>query len=134
MAVFWEFNDTGMEKILLVDDEKEICQLLSGILQREGFSTSYALSLKEARESLANESFGIVFLDLSLPDGIGYQLIPAIKKAKENAKIIVVSAFDNEKTNVTAEGADYFLAKPFTKSKIIEGLKTVGALIDNVKS
>src|SRR6218665_1435200 len=110
-----KLNPKGMEKVLLVDDEVEICILLSGILQREGFITSYALSLKEARERLASESFEVIFLDLNLPDGIGYQLIPSIKDKSEKAKIIVVSAHDVENKKVRQEGADFFIAKPFTK-------------------
>lgn len=116
-------NPLNMEKVLLVDDEEEICLLLSGILKREGFKTSYALSLKEARERLASDSFEVVFLDLNLPDGIGYQLIPDIRDMKEDAKIIVVSAYDVEKKKAKDEGADYFIAKPFTRSKVLDVLK-----------
>lgn len=116
-------NDRGMDKVLLVDDEVEICLLLSGILQRHGFKTAYALSLKEARELLATNSYDVIFLDLNLPDGIGYQLIPAIKDRSEDAKIIIVSAYDVEKKKAKEEGADYFISKPFTTSKILEALK-----------
>lgn len=112
-----------MENVLLVDDEVEICLLLSGILQREGFNTSYALSLKEARERLSSGSYEVVFLDLNLPDGVGYQLIPAIRDLKEDTKIVVVSAYDVERKKAEEKGADYFVAKPFTRTKILDVLK-----------
>src|SRR5688572_25642622 len=103
-----------MDKVLLVDDEVDICLLLSGILQREGFQTSYALSLNEAEGKLGMDDYKVVFLDLNLPDGVGYSLIPEIRKNK-NTKIVIVSAYDSEKEQAKKEGADYFIAKPFRK-------------------
>ena len=111
-----------MDKVLLVDDEVDICLLLSGILQREGFQTAYALSLEDAKAKLSTDKFEAVFLDLNLPDGVGYQLIPAIKESND-AKVIVVSAYDSEKKKATEEGADYFIAKPFNRESILTALK-----------
>lgn len=111
-----------MEKVLLVDDEVDICLLLSGILQREGFETAYALSMAEATTKLSAHEFEAVFLDLNLPDGVGYQLIPLIKE-NNKTKIIVVSAYDSEKSKAKEEGADYFIAKPFNRNSILTALK-----------
>jgi len=111
-----------MAKVLLVDDEVDICLLLSGILQREGFETSYAQSLREAEEKLDQQEFTVVFLDLNLPDGVGYKLIPAIRK-KNKAKIVVVSAYDSEREKAHEEGADYFIPKPFKKDNIVQALQ-----------
>jgi DNA-binding response OmpR family regulator len=114
-----------VEKVLLVDDEVEICVLLSGILQREGFRTDYALSLKDAKDRLSSESFNVVFIDLNLPDGLGSQLIPVIRREMKNTKIIIVSAYDSEMKKVFDLGADYFITKPFNKTKILEALKKI---------
>ena len=110
-----------MAKILLVDDEEDIGLLLSGILRREGFETTIATSLREADNKLQAYSYAVVFLDLNLPDGVGYSLIPAIRKTHET-KIIVVSAYDGERDNATKEGADYFISKPFRKEKVLQAL------------
>lgn len=112
-----------MGKVLLVDDEVDICLLLSGILRKEGFHTSYALSLSDAVRKLGKETFEVVFLDLNLPDGVGYELIPAILRKWNGTKIVVVSAYDSEQEKARKEGADYFIAKPFRKDEIILALK-----------
>lgn len=112
-----------MDKVLLIDDEVDICLLLSGILQREGFHTTYALSIGEAKQKLAGQGFGAVFVDLNLPDGVGYKLIPLIKEGNKDAKVIVVSAYDGEKNKAEDEGADYFIAKPFTRSVVLSALE-----------
>jgi CheY-like chemotaxis protein len=111
-----------MVRVLLVDDEQDIGLLLSGILRREGIETTIALSLSEAGERLHDQEYDVVFLDLNLPDGVGYTLIPSIRRRKET-KIVVVSAYDGEKDKATREGADYFISKPFRKEDVIHALQ-----------
>ncbi len=113
-----------MKKILIVDDEVEICFLLSGILQKQGFKTNYAHSVKDGMIKIEQEHYNSVFLDLNLPDGVGFNLIPKIKKSDEAIKVIVISAYDGtlEKKNAIKYGADYFISKPFSKNKINEAL------------
>lgn len=112
-----------MAKVLLVDDEVDICLLLTGVLQKMGFQTSYALTLGEAKEMLLKEPFETVFIDLNLPDGVGYQLIPEIRKANLRAKVIVLSAYDSEREKANQRGADYFIAKPFNRKKVMDALE-----------
>jgi CheY-like chemotaxis protein len=104
-----------------VEDEQDIGLLLSGILHREGFETTIAMSIREAGERLHDQEYDVVFLDLNLPDGVGYSLIPSIRQRKET-KIVVVSAYDGEKENATREGADFFISKPFRKEEVINAL------------
>lgn len=110
-------------KILLVDDEEDICILLTGILEREGFHTSYALNLKDAKGKLERpQQYAAVFIDLNLPDGIGSQLIPVIKKANSNTKVIIISAYDRGLAKATGEGADYAIKKPFSRNIVLSAL------------
>ena len=104
-----------MSKVLLVDDEEEICQLLSGILRKEGFDTSYALSLQEAKHKLLMEDFSVAFVDLNLPDGVGFQLIPTLKNKDSTTKVIIITAYDVGFGEVINEGADYLIRKPFNR-------------------
>ena len=104
--------------ILIVDDEVEICLLLSGILQRNGFSTSYAHDLKNAATQVTENDFKLIFLDLNLPDGMGYDLFPLLKK-QHQSKVIVISAHDSEAVKALEMGADHFIAKPFNRKTII---------------
>ncbi|MFZ1808126.1 MAG: response regulator [Cyclobacteriaceae bacterium] len=111
-----------MSRVLLVDDEKDICLLLSGILKREGFKTSYALNLEEAKGMLGQNDYAAAFIDLNLPDGIGSQLIPIIKELNSNTKIIMISAYDMGLVKASKEGADYLIKKPFSRNIILSAI------------
>ncbi len=111
-----------MTKVLLVDDEKDICMLLSGILEKKGFKTTYALNLKEAKRKLTLERYKVAFVDLNLPDGLGFQLIPIIKDSGSDTKVIMISAYDVGLDIASAEGADYIMKKPFSRRMVLEAL------------
>jgi two-component system OmpR family response regulator len=64
-------NMTNMKRVLIVDDEADICLLLSGLLKRMGYQPNCANFLEEGRQRLAQQQYDAVFLDLSLPDGVG---------------------------------------------------------------
>lgn len=116
-------------KLLLVDDEQEICLLLNALLVRYGANTVMAHSLQEAGEKLAERGpFDGVFLDVNLPDGKGYELIEEINSRSPDARVIVISAMDQERVHAIEAGADLFLAKPLDRSSILEGLRKVHLL------
>lgn len=112
--------------VLLIDDETEICFLLKNMLHRVGITCDVAHSMAEGREQLASGRYRVVFLDIHLPDGLGYQLIPEIREAQPETQVIAISAVDNERKNAKDRGADLFIAKPFDKGSILDGLRTLG--------
>ena len=111
-----------MSKVLVVDDEKEICLLLSSMMKKMGFASHHAHSLNEGKLKLDQEDYEIIFLDLNLPDGIGFDLIDYIKERTTNANIIVISAYDGsvERERAINEGANYFMPKPFSKMSVVD--------------
>ncbi|MTI20329.1 response regulator, partial [Fulvivirga sp. RKSG066] len=113
-----------MNNVLVVDDEKEICMLLTGMMKKLGFDTSYANNIEEGKLKLRSSEYNVVFLDLNLPDGLGFHLIEEVEDSNPNAKIIVISAYDGniEKQRAKSEGADFFIAKPFSKQSVTEAL------------
>lgn len=113
-------------KTLIVDDEEEIGLMVSKFLQKEGLESSYVDSIEKAALLISKESFDLFFLDLNLPDGTGFDLIPAIKKQKEKKKIVVISAYDGIREIERSQelGVDLFIRKPFTKQQIIDAAKT----------
>lgn len=116
-------------KLLLVDDEPEICLLLNALLVRYGASTVMAHSLRDAEQKIASiDSIDGVFLDVNLPDGKGYELIPSVRSRSSRARVIVISAMDQERQHALAAGADLFLAKPLDRNSILEGLRKVELL------
>lgn len=115
-----------MQHVLLIDDEKEICFLLSKFLERLGAECQEAYSMEEGRSALSGKRYDAVFVDIHLPDGLGYDLIPEIRKAQPTARVIAISAVDNERLNATDRGADLFIAKPFDRTSLLGGLQQLG--------
>lgn len=121
-------NTTSLAKrVLIVDDEADICLLLSGLLRRLGYQPTCAHFIEEGRQCLDSQQFDAIFLDLNLPDGLGFDLLPFIKEGQNEAKIIMISAFDGqaERRRATEQGADYFIGKPFTRRSVETALQTI---------
>lgn len=112
-------------KVLVIDDEKEICFLLSHMLNKIGFEVHTAHSISEGRELLAEKRYQLIFLDLSLPDGLGFNFITHIKKVSEDIKVVIITAFEGnrERQRAKLEGAHYFIPKPFNKKAILKVLE-----------
>lgn len=120
----------GIE-VLIIEDEEDICYLLSGILRRKNLQTSYVNSLFEAHTRLNEQRPDILFLDNHLPDGYGVDFISVVKKNHPLIKIIMITAHDtgDDKAKALNEGADYFIGKPFTSETIS---KTVDRLLQTL--
>ena len=117
---------TLAKRVLIVDDEADICLLLSGLLRRLGYQPTCAHFIEEGRQCLNAQKFDAIFLDLNLPDGLGFDLLPIIKEGQNEAKVIMISAFDGqaERRRATEQGADYFIGKPFTRRSVEMALQT----------
>lgn len=115
-----------MKNALLVDDELEICQLLSNMLRRAGAECVLAHSVEEARQALIDTHFDVVFLDVHLPDGLGYELVPEIKAADPATRSIAISAIESEGPNALGAGADLFISKPFDRAIILSSIRDLG--------
>lgn len=115
-----------MNRILLVDDETEICQLLCAMLERTGAKCVSANSMAQGRLAIKENQFDAIFLDVNLPDGLGYQLIPEIKDKMPDASCIAISAMDSERKNALTAGADIFISKPFSRNDIFATIRNLG--------
>jgi DNA-binding response OmpR family regulator len=121
-----------MSRALIIDDEIDICLMISRHLQHLKFETQYALTVKEARLKLLSSTYDIVFLDLNLTDGSGFDVIHYKNKLNLDAKIVVISAYDSESNKALQAGASLFLAKPFALRSINESLKALDFLPSNL--
>jgi len=119
-----------MGNVLVVDDENEICILLSGMMRKFGFKTETANTLEEGRDIINNTNLDLIFLDLNLPDGVGFDLMGQIEKSNSEPKVVIISAHDGdeEKDEAKRKGIDYFLSKPFTKKTVVKTLNDLNIL------
>src|SRR5690242_12900468 len=101
--------------VLIVDDEPDICFLLSNML-RQRFNTVMANTLTDGLLKLRQFSPSLLFLDIHLPDGSGLDIIKGAKRDFPQLKIIMMSAYDGpkEKNKAMEEGADIFISKPLS--------------------
>ncbi len=111
-----------MRKALIIDDEIDICYLLSSILRTRNLQVNYVNSLTEATAALNKQEPEIIFLDNHLPDGLGVDFIIQLKQSHPNAKVVMITAFDNysDRSKAFANGVDTFISKPFTKAVIYQ--------------
>ena len=111
-------------EVLIIEDEVDICYLLSGILKKRNLNTSYVTSLFAAEEILRKQYPDILFIDNHLPDGYGVDFLSLIKRNHPNTKIIMITAHDtgDDKQKALKQGADYFIGKPFTRDTIIKAV------------
>jgi DNA-binding response OmpR family regulator len=109
-------------KILIVDDEEDLCQLMHLILKEEGFEIDCARSIQEAKNKWQRELPPIVLLDNFLPDGLGIELIENDKALLNNCRVIMVTSDEQASTRKRAKemGIHHFIQKPFSLKLIRE--------------
>lgn len=114
-------------RALIVDDEIDICFLLTGILNRNNLQTKFVNTLSQAKKELATEQADILLLDNHLPDGLGINFVQEAKLKYPNLKIIMLTAYDTsaDKEEALKEGVDQFIGKPFTSYIIKLALEQV---------
>lgn len=114
------------EKILVVDDEKNICDLLRMYLEKEGYSVVMAHNGVDAVNTFASENPDLVLLDIMLPQLDGWQVCREIRKTSEKP-IIMLTAKDEvfDKVLGLELGADDYVTKPFDTKEIVARIKAV---------
>jgi two-component system nitrogen regulation response regulator NtrX len=109
--------------ILIVDDEADICELVSGLLQDEGYTTRTARDSDAALSAIANRRPHLVFLDIWLQGSRldGLQLLSAVKEQHPDLPVVMISGHGNIETAVAAikQGAYDFIEKPFKADRLI---------------
>lgn len=115
-----------MTRILLVEDDDQIASYLGELLRAEGFDTQIAGCKKEAGECLLAQSFDLVLLDVSLPDGNGFSICAEIKKEYEIPVIFLTASGDEYSVVAGLDmGADDYIAKPFRPRELISRIRSV---------
>lgn len=99
--------------VLIVDDDPDICEVISAYLNRHGMQTTIARSAAEARACLADEHFDLMILDMQLPDGNGIDIAAEIKSDRNIGIIVLTGSGEQIDRIVSLEvGADDYLEKP----------------------
>ena len=114
------------EKILLVEDDRDIVAYLSSFLKNENFIVEAVAGQREAIEKLETREYDLLLIDISLADGNGYAVCAAAKE-KSPAAVIFLTASGDEYSVVTGldMGADDYINKPFRPRELVSRIRSV---------
>ena len=103
-----------MKRILVVEDERDIRDVLTETLHRWGYETQAAENGKEGLDKFQAETFSMVITDIRMPVMDGLEMLKQIKRKNPMMPIIVVTGYPSVDSAVDclAEGADYYIVKP----------------------
>ena len=109
-----------MAKILIIDDEKMLCNTLSRYIRRMGYEPTYALTLEDGLKEVSSGTYDVVFLDVHLPDGNGLDALPVIRKAASLPEIIIITGEGDPDGAELAikSGAWAYIEKPLSMGNV----------------
>jgi two-component system NtrC family response regulator len=109
-----------MADVLIIDDDKLICDVLMLMMEKIGHQSRFALTGQDGLKLIGNHMFDIVFLDVNLPDTNGFELIKVIKTADSFPEIIIITGESNPDGAEIAirSGAWNYIEKPFLRQEI----------------
>ena len=113
-------------EVFLLEDDAAIGMGLSYALENEGYKTTLTKTVSEALKLVEEKAFSLYILDLTLPDGCGYDVCKAIRQ-KTDAPVLFLTAYDDEVNVVMGLelGADDYISKPFRIKELLARMKSV---------
>lgn len=120
-------NEDSPMKILIVDDEENICHYLVELFKLEGWSTETAYDGYEGLKMATANEYDVIVMDILMPNLNGIEATQQIIAKKPDAKIIVITGapYRKQAEEALASGAKLFIKKPFTSDKIIQAVKNL---------
>ncbi|HCY76434.1 MAG TPA: Fis family transcriptional regulator [Ignavibacteriales bacterium] len=114
-----------MKSVLIIDDELQICESISMILEYEGYAVQYTTSANEGIEKFASSEFSAVLLDIQMPEMNGFEVLKKLKEQKPPVSVIIISAHGSIENAIKATrlGAFDFLEKPIDRDKLLISIR-----------
>ncbi len=116
-----------MKKILLVEDEEDMVEIITYTLKENAFEVESVGTLSKMWEALESKNFDLILLDIGLPDGSGMEALKSIKTRSVDIPVIMVTArrSDMDKVLGLELGADDYVTKPFNSYELLARIKAV---------
>lgn len=113
------------EKILIIDDEAGMCNLISSVLAGEGYIVTAVQKPLEGLEELRKDGFDLVITDMRMPKMNGADVLGAVKEASPDTPVILITAYSTVESAVQAMklGAADYLAKPFRNAELCSAVR-----------
>ncbi|HYL37054.1 MAG TPA: response regulator transcription factor [Bryobacteraceae bacterium] len=115
-----------MERVLVVDDDAELWQLVTRFLAREGFEISWAPSGAIGLERALAENYSLIMLDVMLPDTDGFEVLRRIRQQSRTPVLMLTARGDtHDRIRGLEMGADDYLPKPFDPAELVARIRAI---------
>ncbi|HSP88858.1 MAG TPA: sigma-54 dependent transcriptional regulator [Ignavibacteriaceae bacterium] len=110
-----------MKSIIIIDDEKEICESIKFILEYENYSVDYSTQASEGINKISSGNFSALLLDIQMPEMSGFEVLKKVKEINPNLSVIIISAHGSVENAIKATklGAFDFIEKPIDRDKLL---------------
>lgn len=128
-----------MNKILIIDDEKEICESMKMILDYEGYDANFSTSAIQGLKILEENPPGCLLLDIQMPEMNGFEVLKRVKESSPSISVIIISAHGSIENAIKATrlGAFDFIEKPIDRDKLLisvrNAIEQVKLLTENIE-
>lgn len=116
-------RDNRNKKVVIADDNREICRLVSDILERSGYSVDMVHDGYQLLSYLETNSPTLIILDLMMPEKSGLSILGTIKQIAPYSRIIIYTGYDEYANSVYARSADRFLIKGSNIEKLVAAVE-----------
>src|SRR5436853_1582406 len=115
-----------MERVLVVDDDRELCQLVTRFLAREGFEISWTPSGNAGVERALAEDYSLIMLDVMMPDTDGFDVLRRIRQHSRTPVLMLTARGDtHDRIRGLEMGADDYLPKPFDPAELVARIRAI---------
>ena len=115
-----------MERLLVVDDDAELCQLVTRYLTREGFEISWAPSGAVGIERALADDYSLIMLDVMMPDTDGFEVLRHIRRQSRTPVLMLTARGDTrDRIRGLEMGADDYLPKPFDPEELVARIRAI---------
>ncbi|OGU71263.1 MAG: Fis family transcriptional regulator [Ignavibacteria bacterium RBG_16_34_14] len=110
-----------MKSIIIIDDEKEICESIKFILEYENYSVDYSIIASEGINKISSGNYSSLLLDIQMPEMSGFEVLKKVKEINPNLSVIIISAHGSVENAIKATklGAFDFIEKPIDRDKLL---------------
>ena len=115
-----------MERVLVIDDDAELCQLVTRFLSREGFEISWAPNGAMGIERALAEDYSMIMLDVMMPDTDGFDVLRRIRERSRTPVLMLTARGDtDDRIRGLEMGADDYLPKPFDPAELVARIRAI---------
>ena len=115
-----------MERVLVIDDDAELCQLVTRYLVREGFEIRWAPSGTAGVERALSENYSLIMLDVMMPDTDGFDVLRRIRQRSRTPVLMLTARGDtHDRIQGLEMGADDYLPKPFDPAELVARIRAI---------